>query len=30
MEDNKLDYWIMYLDGDISLQVLQELLVGYV
>jgi hypothetical protein len=30
MEDNKLDYWIMFVQGDISLETLQELLAGYV
>ena len=29
MEDNKLDYWIMYVEGDISLETLLELLAGY-
>ena len=28
--DDKIDFWIMYLEGDISLKVLQELLAGYV
>ena len=28
--ENKLDYWIMYLDGDLSLEELQKLLAGYV
>ena len=30
MEDNKLDFWIMYLEGDLSLEELQKLLAGYV
>ena len=29
MEDNKLDYWIMYLEGDLSLEELEKLLAGY-
>jgi len=29
MEDNKLDFWIMYLEGDLSLEELQKLLAGY-
>jgi hypothetical protein len=28
--EDKLDFWIMYIDGDISLEELQKLLVGYV
>ena len=30
MEDNKLDYWLMFIEGDISLETLQELLLDYV
>ncbi len=30
MEDNKLDYWIMFVNGEITLETLQELLVDYV
>ena len=29
MEDNKLDYWIMFVNGEITLETLQELLAGY-
>ena len=29
MEDNKLDYWIMYLEGDLSMKELLKLLSGY-
>jgi hypothetical protein len=29
MEDNKLDYWIMYLEGDLSMKELLKLLNGY-
>ena len=27
--DDKLDFWIMYLEGDLSLKELQKLLAGY-
>ena len=27
--DDKLDFWIMYLEGDLSLKELQKLLDGY-
>ena len=27
--EDKLDFWIMYLEGDLSLKVLKELLAGY-
>ena len=30
MEDNKLDYWIMFVEGDITLETLTELLNDYV
>ena len=30
MENNKLDYWLMFIEGDISLETLQELLLDYV
>jgi hypothetical protein len=30
MEDNKLDFWIMYLEGDLSFEELLKLLNGYV
>ena len=30
MENNKLDYWLMFVEGDISLETLQELLLDYV
>ena len=30
MQENKLDYWIMFIDGDITLETLQELLLDYV
>jgi hypothetical protein len=30
MEDNKLDYWIMFLEGDLSLEELQKILAGYI
>ena len=29
-KDNKLDWWIMFLEGDLSLEELQKLLAGYV
>ena len=28
--DNKLDYWLMFIDGDITLETLVELLNDYV
>ena len=30
MNDNKLDYWIMFIEGDLSLEELQKLLLDYV
>ena len=27
--EDKLDYWIMFLEGDLSLEELQKLLAGY-
>ena len=30
MEDNKLDYWIMFINGEITLETLLELLADYV
>jgi len=30
MQENKLDYWIMFIEGDITLETLQELLLDYV
>ena len=30
MQENKLDYWIMFINGDITLETLQELLLDYV
>ena len=30
MKDNKLDYWIMFVEGDLSLEELQKLLLDYV
>jgi hypothetical protein len=30
MEDNKLDYWLMFIEGDLSLEELQKLLLDYV
>ena len=30
MVDNKLDFWIMYLEGDLSFDELLKLLNGYV
>ena len=30
MQENKLDYWIMFIDGDITLETLTELINGYV
>ena len=29
MENSKLDYWIMYVDGDLSLEELLKLLADY-
>jgi hypothetical protein len=29
-QDNKLDYWLMFIDGDITLETLVELLNDYV
>jgi hypothetical protein len=29
-QDSKLDYWLMFIDGDISLETLVELLNDYV
>ena len=29
-QDNKLDYWLMFIDGDITLETLAELLSDYV
>jgi len=30
MQENKLDYWIMFIDGDITLETLIELINDYV
>ena len=30
MEDNKLDYWMMFVNDEITLETLQELLLDYV
>ena len=30
MQENKLDYWIMFIDGDITLETLNELINDYV
>ena len=30
MQENNLDYWIMFVDGDITLEALTELINGYV
>jgi hypothetical protein len=30
MQENNLDYWIMFVDGDITLETLTELINGYV
>ena len=30
MSENKLDYWIMFIDGDITLETLIELINDYV
>jgi len=30
MKDNKIDYWIMFVDGDITLETLIELINDYV
>ena len=30
MQENNLDYWIMFVDGDIALETLTELINGYV
>ena len=29
-QDNKLDYWLMFIDGDITLETLVELLNDYI
>jgi len=30
MQENNFDYWIMFVDGDITLEKLTELINGYV
>ena len=30
MQENNLDYWIMFIDGDITLETLTELINNYV